>query len=84
MADRPTRPAPKPAPKLQATRTRPAELVGGDEHEERVIDEAADESFPASDPPAIANPGGSLAVKHMARDGRKVPGPDAARLGKKK
>ena len=42
----------KPAPKLHATPVPPAEHAEGDEHEERQIDEAVDESFPASDPPA--------------------------------
>ena len=64
----------KNAPKLQSTRTPPPEQARGcDEHEERLIDEAVDESFPASDPPAIASPGGTLAVKHVAEDGREVP-----------
>jgi hypothetical protein len=46
------------APKIEATRTPPADAAGidCDEHEERLIDEAIDESFPASDPPAIATP----------------------------
>jgi hypothetical protein len=42
-------------------------------HEEDVIDEAVDESFPASDPPAIASPGSTLAVKSVAETGRGVP-----------
>jgi hypothetical protein len=45
-----------------------------EEHEERLIDEAVDESFPASDPPAIANPGSSLAEKEEREPGRKTPG----------
>jgi hypothetical protein len=43
----------RPAPKLQATAVPPAEQAKGDEHEERMIDESVDESFPASDPPAV-------------------------------
>ena len=43
-------------------------------HEEDLIDEAVDESFPASDPPAIASPGSTLAVKSVAETGREVPG----------
>jgi hypothetical protein len=62
------------APKIDATKTRPTNLgrTDCDEHEERTIDEAVDESFPASDPPAIASPGSTLAVKKVAREGREV------------
>lgn len=48
---------PHPAPKLHATPVPPAEKAKGEEHVERLIDEAVDESFPASDPPAIQAPG---------------------------
>ena len=67
--------APQPAPKISATRTAPPKLGQTDceEHEERLIDEAVDESFPASDPPAIAQPSSSLAVKKVAEDGRDTP-----------
>ena len=43
-----------------------------DTHEERLIDEAVDESFPASDPPAPAHPNSSLAVKSAAEKGRET------------
>jgi hypothetical protein len=58
MAQQPQKPEPgkRPAPKLHATPVPPAEHADGDEHEERLIDEAVDESFPASDPPAPAQP----------------------------
>jgi hypothetical protein len=67
--------APRPAPKIEATKTPPPKLAetGCDEHEERLIDEAVDESFPASDPPAIAQPSSSLAVKKVAEEGRDTP-----------
>lgn len=70
-------------PTIAATKTKPlnlAETEGG-EHEERLIDEAVDESFPASDPPAIVNPHSSLAVKKVAEEGRDVPSaePDPAK-----
>ena len=69
--------SPKPAPKLHATRTLPAdEKQAGADHDERVIDEAVDESFPASDPPAIASPSSSQAVKKIADDGREVAEPN--------
>jgi hypothetical protein len=70
------------APKLHTTKV-PLPKAGEKEHlhEEKILDEAIDESFPASDPPAIAHPGSSLAVKKIARDGRDTPPaePDPAR-----
>ena len=64
----------KPAPKLHATEV-PLPKAGEKEnlHEEKILDEAIDESFPASDPPAIAHPGSSLAVKKIAKEGRETP-----------
>ena len=66
---------PRPAPKIPATKTAPPQLAetGEEEHEERLIDESVDESFPASDPPAIAQPSGTLAVKKVAEEGRDTP-----------
>ena len=65
----------KPAPKIQSTKVPPLKLgeCAPEEHEEKLIDEAVDESFPASDPPAIASPGSSAAVKQVAEEGRDVP-----------
>lgn len=62
-------------PKIPATETVPPNLAqtDDDEHEERLIDEAVDESFPASDPPAIVNPHSTLAVKKVAKSGRDTP-----------
>ena len=67
-------PPPQPAPKISSTRTAPPQQATDcEEHEERLIDEAVDESFPASDPPAIAQPSSSLAVKKVAEEGRETP-----------
>ena len=68
------RPQESDSPKIPATKVPPLDLAKTecDEHEERLIDEAVDESFPASDPPAIASPDGSLAVKKVAEQGRDV------------
>ena len=63
----------KPAPKLEATRIPPPERADCDSYEEGLIDEAVDESFPASDPPAVVQPGGTLAVRKVAEDGRETP-----------
>jgi hypothetical protein len=69
-------------PKIDSTRTRPPGLAetGREEHEERLIDESVDESFPASDPPAIVSPDSTLAVRKVAEEGREVPAaePDPA------
>jgi hypothetical protein len=75
MAQQPTQ---HPAPKIPATQVPPpGQDAAAEDHEEDVIDEAVDESFPASDPPAIASPGGTLAVKKVAEQGRDVPEPDS-------
>ena len=73
MAQQPRKPE---APKLHATPVPPPEHATGEEHEERLIDEAVDESFPASDPPAIQSPSSTLAVKKQAEQGRETPEPD--------
>ena len=67
----------KPVPKIEATRVPPPHAARNEnEREERVIDEAVDESFPASDPPAIQSPSGTLAVKKHQEKGRDVPDAD--------
>lgn len=76
MADKPQQSS--PAPKLESTRTRVPGVASGTEHDDKVIDEALDESFPASDPAAIVSPGSTLAVKKMAEEGRAVPDADTA------
>ncbi|MEP7262800.1 MAG: hypothetical protein ABI669_16435 [Usitatibacter sp.] len=75
MADTPTKSQAPTAPKLPATKTPPPELVKGDAHEERAIDEGLDESFPASDPPSSSTPGSTAAVKHTAENENKAPKP---------
>lgn len=75
------RPTQRPAPKIDSTKVPPpGNEAGAAEHDEDVIDEAVDESFPASDPPATASPSGTLAVKNAAEGCRAVPpgGKDAA------
>ena len=62
-------PAKKPAEKLHATK-QPIESVKAANHDESVVDEALDESFPASDPPSTSSPGGSAAVKKLREQGR--------------
>jgi hypothetical protein len=76
----------KPAPKLMASEVKGHSLDRPEDHEESLIDEAVDESFPASDPPAISHPGGSLAVKKVAETGRDTPAaePDPGKKNVKK
>ena len=62
----------KPAPKISSTKT-PIARLDEKGHDEKMIDEALDESFPASDPAAITSPSSTLAVKHLAEEGRKTP-----------
>lgn len=68
-------PSSRPAPKIDATKVPPPNLAESDSEklEECQIDEAVDESFPASDPPAIASPSSTLAVKKVAEAGRDTP-----------
>ena len=62
-----------PAPKVSATKIPPVTKASNPKHDEWVIDEAIDESFPASDPPAIASPSSRMAVKNLADEGRARP-----------
>ena len=78
MANIPQQPDSSPAPKIPATRTPPPQKVQGEGHDDAVMDEAVDESFPASDPPAIVNPGSTQAQKQVAEEGREVAEPDCA------
>jgi hypothetical protein len=74
---------PKPAPKIPATKVPPPHVAEGvEENEERAIDESVDESFPASDPPAIASPSGTAAVKEAEKAGRETPEPDSGKESK--
>ena len=45
-----------PAPKISGTRLPPHPSAGDPKHEEWKIDEADDESFPASDPSSMTQP----------------------------
>jgi hypothetical protein len=75
---------PKPAPKIPATKVPPPRVAQDDEEKcESVIDEAVDESFPASDPPAIASPSSSAAVKQVEGEGRESAEPDAEKPDRK-
>jgi hypothetical protein len=51
---------------------RPAPPKGTREHEEWMLDEAVEESFPASDPPEPVQPGSSLAAERLEEEGRKT------------
>ena len=76
---------PKPAPKIPATKVPPPPVArNAAEKEERAFDEAVDESFPASDPPAIASPGSSAAAKQQGEEGRETSEPDTSKGRKKK
>jgi hypothetical protein len=72
-----------PHPTLPKTPRKPEPPAGTPEHEEWVLDEAVEESFPASDPPATSNPNSTLAVKKIHDEGRKTP-PTEEDLRKKK
>jgi hypothetical protein len=56
----------KPAPKISGSVTVPVK-PGQPKHDEWVVDEAIEESFPASDPPAIANPASTKVIKELAK-----------------
>ena len=68
---------PKPAPKIPATKVPPPRAAQDEEEkQESRIDETVDESFPASDPPAITSPSSTAAVKKVEEEGREGPEPD--------
>ena len=62
-----------PHPTLPKRPRRPEPPPGTPEHEEWLMDEAVDDTFPASDPPAQMQPGSTLAVNKMNDEGRKTP-----------
>jgi hypothetical protein len=73
-----------PHPTLPRTR-KPEPPPGTPEHEEWLLDEAVEESFPASDPPAIVSPSSTLAVNKIAEEGRPhVPTEEELKSGKAK
>lgn len=51
---------------MNARKPRPSKF----EHEQELLDEALEESFPASDPPAMAEPGGGITGPEDAREER--------------
>ena len=61
-----------PHPTLPKRPSRPEPPPGTPEHEEWLMDEAVDDTFPASDPPAQMQPGSTLAVNKMKDEGRKT------------
>jgi hypothetical protein len=61
-----------PRPTLPITR-KPEPAAGTPEHEEWLLDQSAEESFPASDVSSTANPGSTLAVNRIADEGRDTP-----------
>ena len=71
-----------PRPTLPRNR-KAAPAPGTPEHEEWLLDEASEESFPASDPSAPVQPGSSEAANRLHEEGRKGP-PTEEELAKKK
>ena len=65
--------AQNPHPTLPKTPRKPEPPPGTPEHEEWLLDEAVEDSFPASDPPAPQHPSSTLAVKKIAEEGRETP-----------
>jgi hypothetical protein len=72
-----------PHPTLPKPPRPPAPPKGTGEHEEWMLDEAVEESFPASDPPEPAQPGSALAEERHKGEDRKTR-PVAKGLAKKK
>jgi hypothetical protein len=71
-----------PHPTLPKRPRRPEPPPGTPEHEEWLMDEAVDDTFPASDPPATVQPSSTLAVNKLADEGRPTP-PTEAELQEK-
>jgi hypothetical protein len=72
---------PNPA-KLDGSELPPPPEGHPEKYEEWLIDQSIDESFPASDPPAAAQPSSSIAVNEEAREGREVPRADTPPKGR--
>ena len=61
-----------PRPTLKRER-KPEPPQGTPEHEEWLLDEASEESFPASDSPTPATPGSTAIVNTISEQGRETP-----------
>jgi hypothetical protein len=61
-----------PHPTLPTPPRPPEPPPGTPEHEEWLLDESVNETFPASDPPVTMHPGNTLAVNKLAEEGRKT------------
>ena len=70
-----TNPQKPAAEKIDSSELHPTPAANAAKHEEWVVDEAVDESFPASDPPSTSAPGGSQAVKNQHKEGRETVAP---------
>jgi hypothetical protein len=64
-------------------RRKPEPPRGTSQHEEWQLDEAGEETFPASDASAPVQPGSTEAVNRLHEEGRKAP-PTEKELAKKK
>ena len=58
----------------------PAANLGSPAHDEWVMDEALEETFPASDPPYPMRPGSTIARRNASRSRRPAYGADAGML----
>ena len=59
--------------------TRPA-VLASEEHDEWLLDDAIDDTFPASDPVSHGQPGSIVNLRYSALEGRALPKPRGSRV----
>ena len=65
---------------LSSTYSRGPSALSSEQHEEWLLDDAIDDTFPASDPVSHGQPGSIVNLRYSALEGRALPKPRGSRV----